>query len=250
MRAILKREGVLRPPRSPLAFPGSNPGVNASHTLASSILFSGVASDGGTFTNLLNGTVGTKNGTPTTVINSLGRTTRFSSSGSDNATFPSVATNAAGQTMAVICMPDAVTSVSIRNLVSTAAGGSTGLLIALNNTSPHWSFSYNGNFTSIPSASLPDPVAGRPYFYAVSISSAALVVAVLRDLQTGQIYTYSTTTAVATTTSDAFIYIGNRGTNSRQALSCIPAAMHSTAFNSLPALVKAANDPWSFWYRK
>lgn len=239
MRALLKRP-------SPFAFPGGLPGFDPSHPAAMGTLFSGASSPGGSFTSILNGKPGTKNGTPTTsIFGAIGPQTSFLGN-SDNATFAFPATAFSALTMAAIFTLSTVTGLAAY-IMHNAAGGSTGIGTGIGASATLGLVCNNvGNANSLGSSvaiSL-----GVPYFAAVSVFSSTLAVAVLKNLQTGQITTFTGAPPAAATAGDGNIYIGNRGTNTRQLGGGVAAAMWSSSFTNLPTLIAWAQDPWSFWY--
>lgn len=248
MPMILPRQGIVRPPRGPLAFPGIRPGFDSSHVAAAGVQFSGVAADGGGFFNVLTGKPGTKNGTPTSVVNSvLGRTSYFSSN-TDNATFSYPSTAWLSQTMAAIVVFDAATSASPRVLLSTSATAAAGMLILANATN-EFAVTFGGSQTTFAAgAGVPAVTAGIPIFFAVSVQSATRYTYIVTRLDNGVSMSGGATTATALTAGDTSIYVGNRGTNSRQANGKIAAVAHSASFMSAAQLLAWANDPWSFWY--
>jgi hypothetical protein len=139
-----------------LAFPcGIAPGFDPTQLAARSARFSGVASAGG-FINLLNGSPGTRNGTPAAAIKGFGPATNFSS-GTDNVTFPFPNTNFTSATQAAILSFNTVGATN-QVVMSTDAAGAAGYLILVNSGVGLFAF-MGGNIS--PTFT---PVVNAPYF--------------------------------------------------------------------------------------
>lgn len=237
----MARPILLKRP-SPFAFPGGDPSFNTAHELARDCLFSGAPGVGGVFVNLLNGKAGTKNGTPTTTlgVNGAPQTNYLGATDNTVFTFPNTAFGAA-------------TMVGIFSMAGSPGGGSGGYVF---NTSAAGvlgiGYGIGGGPLGFTSNGTPDTLnvampQNVPFFFAVSVTSG-IVVAVARNLITGALTTFTRSSASAITGGDGNLYIGNRGTNSRQIAGGVSAAMFSQRFTTLQELMKFSEDPWSFWY--
>lgn len=232
---------------------GATPRFDPAHLAASNTLFSGIAS-GPNFVNTLTGQPGTPNGgvnAPSANQQGIiGPSIYIPNNG--NITFPYQATAWAAQTMAAIVAFDSATSGSVRNIMSTSASGLTGMLLAVNTGGANttWSYEIGGTLSACTGSTLQAApiIAGMPYFWAVSIANGLPVNTVLVQLGTGRVSILSIANALSFNAGDATIYIGNRGTNTRQAIGKIAAAMHANNYLSIPQLLQWASDPWSFWY--
>jgi hypothetical protein len=246
--AALARRGIIRPPRGPFAFPGTKPGFDPGHVASSGTLISCVAHNG-TFLNTIPGVaalIGTVNGGGSAPVHKidgkLGPSSYTANNGNVSFTYPN--TNWSQQTIAVIYVPDAITSTNPRQLVNMSAAGNSGMFPFVDTTGVV-TLSYSN--TNILTFS-PVVVAGAPYFIAVSSRASTAYAGVMRRLDTGQVYQSSGTHAVASLAGDATLYAGNRGVNTRQSIGSIAAFMHSPLFMSVQQLLQWSADPWAFWY--
>lgn len=246
--AALARRGIIRPPRGPFAFPGTKAGFDPAHVASNGALISGIAHNG-SFANMIPGVaalVGTVNGAGSAPVHKIdgkiGPSSYNANNGNVSFTYPN--TNWSMQTIAVIYVPDAATSASPRQLVNMSAAGNSGMFPFVDTTGAV-TLSYSNTNILVFS---PIVVAGAPYFIAVSSRASTAYSGVMRRLDTGQVYPFSGTHAVAALAGDAALYVGNRGTNSRQSLGSIAAFMHSPSFMSVQQLVQWSADPWAFWY--
>lgn len=237
---------VLR--RSPLSYPGGLAGFDPQHVAAGDTLFSGVADQGGKFRSVLDGKpAATSSGTPTLQQTRFGPGIKFNAA-TDNNTFPYPAVAWPAQTMACIVRFDTLGS-NVQVIQATAAGGSSGFYIANAGTGSgsQWAFVAGVTFVSI--GGIPAPVPGATYFAALSVLSGNYYSIVVKRLDTGQTWRLDRIPTVLTfIAGDTTLYIGNRGTNTRQTLGVVHATMHSTRYLSSQQMMQWSEDPWSFWY--
>jgi hypothetical protein len=246
---------IIRPPRGPLAYPGTSPGFDPAHIAGNACTLSAVFF-GGTFVDILTGRQGTiSTGSPTAQMHSvLGPCLSMSSSNVAISGKRSYGANAAplGDTMAALLM------------MNSSAAQQAFLALGTNGTDSGYSWFGTRGAVSDPSimhAGLASPtgitqvVTAVPYFIAVSQSLSATTgatqtwVMVATNLLTGQIYSSSGSQGSYNVGGRNGTYnIGSRGASSLPASASIRAVMASDAFTPLPALVQWAKDPWKFWH--
>lgn len=243
----MARTLLLRRP-SPFAFPGGNPGIDPSHPAAKNLLISTVALNG-SHVDLRNGVTGVITGSPTKLIDGvLGPAVAFSGT-TDKLNFANFPTTSfTVGTAAVILRINAQGQIS--DICGDANGTTAGF--GLGHDSLTWHIRCGGLFLDV--TSLPAPITGETYFYAVSVfgGNSPLPIFVLVRLSTGQVW-YLTGHAgfstPATITGTGNYVVGNRDTTvNRQALANIAATMRSNVYLPLPQMLAWAQDPWSFWY--
>jgi hypothetical protein len=234
--------------RNKLVFPGGLAGLNYAHPAALGIapnLGNSVVSRGGNLISLINGAPATmtvqSNGCVSTVLGNLGPVTgvpnfnasSYSWSGQSTATPP-------GQTGALIGFWPGVPSAGDSPM---RWGINTGILTY---TSSHFTFIWNGGLYDIGFA----PVAGVPYFIAVSGCSSTIVNMVVTNLKTGAINTFTSSTSIqAAAAFSATPTVCNSGPGGSLPMQgYVAAAMWSPSFLSMAQLLAWARDPWTFWY--
>lgn len=236
--------------RSRLGFPaGRAPGIDPSHVAMKGLLrWSGIAR-ANTFVEIINGGLGTVNGSPTGKVDgSIGPAFNTTTT-ADCATFTgrSTATDA-NFTQAAIFR---------------AAGINTGFQTYIADTNfAHTLFSAqsfggnvaNGNLTINTTGNTNTwfvstiiPVNGVPYFAAVSCNGAVANFVATR-LDTGQILTSAIVSTIAGIASNGTYSIAGNNVFNQNAQGPVSAAMFSTAFLSMQELVQWAADPWAFWF--
>lgn len=232
--------------RSPLSYPGGNPGFDPSHALSKNAIFSGV-SLGANFVNLLSGSAGTIIGTPSANLTNLGMVTKFGSTGTDRLSW-SVASAAGDFTGAAIFNYGAAAG-SSQGLIETASGGTTANIngISLNsngNNNPEIIVGATFSFL-IPGILVP----GVDYFYVASWSqSLQKVNYLLANLNNGTVKS-GTISLTATSASGTSVNVGNHGSVGRPLGGNGVAATYLCGqFLSPPQLRQWAQDPWGFWY--
>ena len=235
---------------NPLLFPiGRNPGVDPLHPASTGLLFSGVAARGGAgcFTSLITGASGTPNGSPGFVFDSrmgpaLGCTTNSNVVFSP---FPSLLNSPIALTGAWIFKYVGNTA-NPQYAFNDNAAGANGFGVSNGGL-----YAYIGG-TGLPQGGSIALTAGVTYFIAMSAvksaSGNATVYLVATRLDTGTITTGSITGSIGASAGDGNLYIGNRGTNTRQLDGNLAALMVSNRSLSASQLLAWAADPWAFWY--
>jgi hypothetical protein len=191
--------------RDPLAFPaGFAPGFDPTHIAAPGTLFSGIAASSG-FIRLDRAVVGTKNGSPLSVIDgALGPSLQPSTTnnGTGNGyTFSSLSpTGSSNATLAAICRP------------LTFAGGSNGYIIGDSSGFQSIICYTNGGVRVYIGATLVNSglaaTASAPYFIAVSIISGSTFFTVMKNLVSGAIQSAAVTTSDTIGGGETSIAIG------------------------------------------
>lgn len=233
--------------RDRLAYPaGRAPGADYSHPALSGCVLSAVPSTG-SFVSLLSGARGIVNGVSVAggIDGRLGPVTSFPGNG--NVSFPGSNGGKTTLTIAAIFTLTALSG-SPAYIINDSAVGVNG--IGYNLTLPNNFLGYiSGNSfgSNNPFQTVGNPAVGVPFFLAFSANGQVGAAVVVR-LDTGQIWLIPTSVAIAPGLGDGTLYIGNRGTNSRNLAGSIAAVMYSTAALSLQQLEQWAEDPWSFWY--
>lgn len=228
-----------------LSYPGSfNPGFDPSHILATggNVRFSGISSNGGNFTNLLNGVSAIRNGPSVTTLHGIcGPTMNNVASGNNFCKFTGSPTNADSvMTLATIFVHNGTSQDILINSTSSITAG-YGLFanptLAIINA--------NGSLGGSSGVSL---TVGTPYFVIMSAISASKVNYLIMNLTNGSIKTAAVGSGlVSSTASDGNIIIGGNGAGN--ASNCqIATAAWSAVYLSIPQMLLAAADPWSFWY--
>lgn len=145
------------------------------------------------------------------------------------------------QTVACICVPQALAQSSVQTLTSTNSSN-TGLGLAIANSSSVFAT----NVSSVNNVSSLTAVVGHPYFVAASITTTTLHM-VVADLSTGKIVSNAFAAAYTLSSANTFFLLNVPGSGSSFA-GLMAAAMQSSALLTAPQLLAWANDPWSFWY--
>ncbi len=239
--AALARRGIIRPPRGPFSYPGTKPGFDQSHPAAAQCLFSGVAADGPNVINLLTGRQGTKTGaTPVNKTLISGRGIDFSG-GNDNVNFAFPTTTFSVATMAAIFTLTG-SSANAALVFATNAANSYGIQIGASNAT------IQAVIGATAATVVTSPVSGVPYFVVVSNNGSPFNAVAVR-LDNGILTTAATTTA-SPSAGDGSLYVGNRGTATRQLFGAVHALSFSNCLLTPTQLRQWAADPWSFWYPK
>lgn len=247
MPMILKRNGLLRSPRGPFAFPGTSARFDPSHIAANSVLFSGV-SLGGTFINVLRGRgPTTTNGTPAPVIVSpIGSGMRYSASGdyhlfSGNPTGIESICTIAG----IFMVTGTITAGS--HFLFESGSGSRAVGLYWNNLGRVFFNRYGLTDTS--SSAINTVTAGVPYFVCASSDGATQTNFLLQRLDTGAVSSEQVATASAPGSGNGTYIIGNSANLAAETpAGPIAAVMFSRALTSVAAMQQWARDPWAFWY--
>ena len=236
----------LLTPRNPLVYPGGNPGFDPTHIAAPELIFSGIASVGN-FLNLLSGTRGVISGVPVASPTQVGPGTNTFASSTGVMTFGSFTTvTAQALTLAMIGVPLSPDANKSFPIVLDAEANFVGLMNASAGT---WGMVVNNTSSTIVGG--PSVVLGVPYFVAVSIkniSGGAFNYVIVR-LDNGQVYSGNQTQTGSSSGAALTVSVGGRGSqSSRQFNGSLCAAMVSSQFMSLPAILQWAQSPWDFWY--
>lgn len=235
--------------RNPLVYPsGAAPGFDPAHVAAQNCPFSGVATNGGTFSHVLSRVKGTEGGTKTTSLyNSLGLVTNYPAGGpgTENTVFPFISAASAPITLAGIFKKTGTPPASTQYLLNNAAVGAVGIG-DVNADGTFGGFHETAGTQTVTTGV--SYVLERPYFFAMSFSITLINWVVVR-LDTGQTWSAQ----VANTTGiidagDGTITVGSRSGANRQLDGSVAAAMASNAFMSQQELQTWAGDPWAFWY--
>ena len=225
---------------NPLAYPaGIKAGFDPFHFASKGVVnkngFSLVAS-GNNFINLLTGFSLNQSGSGNlSVLDSrIGPSVSFPSAGASSLSL-------SGQsTTAISAMT--VASIVTFNVVGTSFQAilSNGSVLVINSSKQIQLYSQTSS-TFI-------PVVGVPYFIAVSKNNTDNKINyVITNLNTGVIYSYTTTSAGALATPSSTPAVGaNSGVQQTQG--SIAALMYSSNYLSMQQLMTWGQDPWSFWY--
>jgi hypothetical protein len=240
MPLIQPRRGLIRRPRGPFAFPGTNPGFDPAH-MASFGLWASAIAQGANFFNPATGAVSTLTGSPTAKVLMVGPA--LSMSGTQRGAFivPSGAPSAV--TIAAMFFWNGTNAASqdISGNNSLPTGGS-GTDIALTSAGiPQIRFNGGTSVSTIPALT-----ANSPYFFAASGNQVSFNITVCR-LDTGQMFSQSLATGAYASGNGTFC-VGNIGDGTRPVNGALAAAMMSTALLSQQKLAQWAADPWGFWY--
>lgn len=231
---------------NPLEYPaGMAARFDPSHPAAQGTPFSAVSAAGGGMINLVTGAPGTRNGTPSYGIKGIvGPVTSFPGN-TDNSQFTFSNTTFSSAVMAGVVVPPA-SAANNSYIVNNAAAGSYGLSIS--NATSQFANVVIAN-VSVASAIL--MAVGIPYFVVASVKSGSQVIVVMR-LDTGAIQTFTAATVQAATAGDGSMYVGNRGTNTRQLGGALSACMFTgNCFLSLQQLLAwCADGPWNYWFQR
>lgn len=232
------------PPSNPnlLAFPsGSAPGFDPSHIAAGGIVRASGIANGANFFNPVDGTKGTPTalGIGSILLGSIGPAVTNSTAGKNVKMTTSVTPLDAALTLAAIAQFTTV-GVVAQNMVQTDSNGAGWVLRAQN---------IGFTFLGVGGSSLVStlvPSINVPYFVVGSgwSGGAALVIV---NLQTGAVYSYTSSAAFSSSGSTGQVLFAgdaaNKPLNGAQAC-----GMYSNKFNSLQTLLRWAVDPWAFWY--
>lgn len=241
---------------NPFAFPaGRAPGFDPNHIASVGISpghgFSGIATPGSNFVNLLTGLPGTPSGTITTGIDAgIGRYANLGINTTANITFSGQST--ANDTVGTCGVM--VSHLLQFNSKSFFQGGNAALTdgIRFSVANSQMVISTAGqSIGPILPATLTQAGAAHPMFLAFSTNVVASLGNFLYcDLVTGQVVTYSTTETGGTTASDGVYTVGNDagagGSNS--VAGNFSHVMFAPSFMSIEGMLRWAERPWDFWY--
>jgi hypothetical protein len=229
--------------RNLLAVPfGVKPGYDPSHPAVGRVTrFSGVAVAGGEFLNILTNKLGTRVGSPTVSVNSLGLTVNSADSTANYITFTgNPAVQDTIQTIAMICIPKV-----LGNYCITSSDATNGIMIL--DVGGFWSVENgagSGTATTIPI------VLNVPVFVATSINATGTIRnMVVRRLDNGQLYATTGTNGPPQAGAGNGTY-GICGDTFGDAGSIAIATWMFSAgkLMSMAELIRWAQDPWAFWY--
>ncbi len=226
---------------NPLLAPaGRTPGFDRTHPAAKQILFSGVPS-GLMFSNVLNGKQSALvGGTVAATDGNLGQCVNFPAgdylSFSGNAT-----TNWLSGTIGVIIRASVISGTQYIFCNNSASAGSS---LNLSSGTVQWTM-----FGVVAESSSITISAGVPYFIAASQNGSTGINYVAVNLVNGSIQTSTSASAAPNAPDGTYVIgVGPSLGGSTAFAGLIAAAMYSSAYMPMPALVDWAKDPWSFWY--
>lgn len=230
---------IYRP--NSLVFPGwREPGFDSSHPAAKNIWISAIPNNAN-YVNLLTGAVGTITGTAPTsqVFPLLGPVTKWAAASGTNAVlFPW--SFAFSTTMTVAAFFYIFTLGTGFQTITATAGNVTGGGFALTTDNKQMDI----GMTGVADHPLLNVVQNVPYFFAGSANTARINQVLVR-LDTGQVFSGSTTSSTATSPTSKNILIGAQ--NSAPNMYIGPVTW-SAQFMSLAQLLAWAQRPWDFWY--
>lgn len=218
---------------------GFNPAHPASAGISPKFGLSAVVL-GGSFSNLLNGSVGIVAGTPAIKAHAImGPTMNFTGL-TDAVTFSgNNTTSFTNSTMAAIVQFDSVT-LAFQSILELSTSGTIGLLCLRDTTVVNI-------FTTANVSTTFTPVVNTPYFIAMSIFSTTGANFVVRNLATGSLFSQFVSTATSIAGSASGIYkIGNNA--NQPTLGSISAVMINRSYLGMAELIKWSSRPWDFWY--
>jgi len=246
---------VILPFKNKLVYPGTSPGFDPSHPASKGCVWSAIAV-GGTAINICNAKIGSViSSAPTAVIDShFGMADKFTGVFSNGIQFtsaiPAVTQN--NCTMACIIRPADNGATGTRMYIATATSATQGWWMGTTGTGSISLGLFVAGALSSNIAPNFIPIVGTPYFIALSIintsGSTYTTNWVIKELNTGKLYTYSVSGSTTLAASDGgvvfagSVYIGDCFGNMATNMFTDKVAL------SLPELVKWSEDPWSFWY--
>jgi hypothetical protein len=213
--------------------------------------FSGIAGAGG-FINLLSGKNGTKNGSPTFIVDGISGPMASTLVSSNSYTFAgqSAANDVAGTIAAIVTF---TAYVATSFFLTTSGAGSTGISFGATGTSNTYGVVFPGGGFTIPITPAFVPTNNVPYFIGVSFlvsgGTTGTGNVVVRELLTGRVCTASNTVSTTGPLAPNGTYmVGNGPAGFQGAHGNLAAVMFSTAVLGLSQLVQFSTNPWSFWY--
>jgi hypothetical protein len=233
--------------RPSLVYPGTPPGIDWSHPASQNLGLSLVAL-GKDFLQLTAPVAPTRYSTaPTLGVSSLiGPTTAFAAAGNTGISYPNAIPNfpQSRSTFAGIVQYGAAGSLGwAGNGAVSPFPPSFGLYFSAGTLGV-----YYGSSGGMVASSIPNLIAGQPYFCAASCLSGVGVNFVLRNLATGQIWTSSATNTNAFPASNNYVTIGDPGGAGAASTSPIARFMYASNYLSIPQLYQWGQSPWSFWH--
>lgn len=222
---------------------GVAPGFDPKHVAGSKVRFSGIARDA----NAVNILTGLPGASPTlmsaSIHGNIGPCTVTAGNGAGLTSFsgmPAVADSSL--TVAAIFVPDVVNG-TFASIFQSSSNNSSGVTLSIFTSKLFLNNIGGGAFSTNVT-----PVAGTPYFFAMSESSGVPVAYVITNLAEGSITSGTTGTGATPGASTGTYRWSGFATGASSFPGRIAAAMYSSSATPLSSLQQWAADPWSFWY--
>ena len=235
---------------NPLTFPGGMPFQNGAHPMALGARLAAVPVQGGKWLDLL--TAKTSSQVGAGIVTQLSGIGPVIKTGTASGVYSNFANSFADGTpnaitIAAIIIPTGTAAYStVFNTANHTQGGG-GVGIITDNTGQVQFIDHSG---TIGSSGLPVLVVGQPYFIAVSMDPNLNggVNIIQANLQTGQVWTFSTSGTSAGAVGTASFVIGGDTVQASQHTMAAVAYSANGPFMSLTMLKQWAKAPWDYWY--